>query len=240
MNKSLVIVGAGPGLGYSLAKSFGKAGWRIALVARRKTALTRLVTELKMSGVAASAYPCDVAEDTQVVKMFDYVKHDLQDIDALYYGPTLSRGLTGYKAADTTVKSVGEPWRTMVNGAVSVVRAVLPGMLERKTGALIFTTCASAMKPSPNFTPAAIAMAGLRAYALSLNAELGPQGVYAAHVSIGVEIKPGTDGDPDRLAAGFAALLESRQLPEVAIAPPAGGALAYVPPPPLEVPPPVE
>lgn len=231
MPKSLVVVGAGAGLGFALAKHFGGLGWRVALVARRKTELQRLCSELKKVGVDAAPYPCDVAEDAQVVKMFDYVKHDLKEIDALYYGPTLARSLTSYRAADTTPKSVTEPWHTMVTGAVSVVRTVLPGMLERKTGSLVFTTCASAMKPAAEFTPAAVAMAGLRAYALALNAELAPQGVYAAHVSIGVEIKAGTEGDPARLAAGFAGLIEGRQLPEVAIAPAAGAPLALVPPP---------
>jgi NAD(P)-dependent dehydrogenase (short-subunit alcohol dehydrogenase family) len=228
---NIVLVGAGRGLGFSLARTFGARGWKVALVARRKTELTRLCSELRKGGVDATPYQCDVAEDEQVVKVFDYIKTDLKDqIDALYYGPALARGLVKYDAEATTVKAVSEPWRTLVDGAVSVVRAVLPGMLEKKKGALVFTTCASSVRPTPQYTPASIAMAGLRSYALCLNAELTPKGVYAAHVSIGVEIKAGTEGDPDRLAQGFAALIEGRQLPEAVISPQAGGAPAPAPP----------
>ena len=229
MAQSLVIVGAGKGLGFSIAKAFGARGWRVALVARRKIELHRLCAELKKLGVDALPYPCDVSEEQQVEKVFDYVKKDLGRIDALYFGPALSRSLTKYEAAATTPKSLNEPWRTLVTGAVCVTRAVLPEMVERKAGALIYTTCAASVRPAPDSAPAAAAMAGLRAYALSLNADLAPKGVYAAHVSIGVEIKPGGEGDPDRLAAGFAALLEGRQLPEAVIAP-ANGSAALAPP----------
>lgn len=228
--KSIVIVGAGRGLGFSLAKAFGAKGWRVALVARRKAELQHLVFELKKLGVEASSYPCDTAEEAHVAKVFDYIKHDLVDIDAMYYGPALSRSLTKWGAVDTTPKAVQEPWRTLVVGAISCVRAVLPGMLERKTGAIVFTTCAAGLKADPAFTTAGIAMAGLRSYALSLNAELAPQGIYAAHVAIGVEVKAGTEGDPDRLAAGYASLIEGRQLPEVVIAPQAGAPPMPAPP----------
>lgn len=230
MAKSLVIVGAGKGLGLSLARTFGARGWRVALVARRKTELHRLCAELRKHNVEALPYQCDVAEDEQVVKIFDYIKTDLKEIDALYFGPALERALTHHGAAATTVKTLSEPWRTLVVGAVSVTRAVLPEMLERKAGSLIFTTCAAAARPIPESTPASIAMAGLRAYALCLNAELAPKGVYAAHVSIGVEIKPGGEGDPERLSAGFAAMIEGRQLPEAVIAPSAGAPVAAAPP----------
>lgn len=229
MAQSLVIVGAGKGLGFSLAKAFGARGWRVALVARRKLELQRLCAELKKLGFDALPYPCDVAEEEQVVKVFDYVKKDLGRIDALYFGPALARALTKYEASATTPKSVIEPWRTLVQGAVCVTRAVLPDMLERKAGALIYATCAASVRPAPQSAPAAAAMAGLRGYALSLNAELSAKGVYAAHVSIGVEIKPGGEGDPDRLAAGFAALVEGRQLPEAVIAP-ASGQPEFAPP----------
>jgi NAD(P)-dependent dehydrogenase (short-subunit alcohol dehydrogenase family) len=229
MAQSLVIVGAGKGLGFSLAKAFGARGWRAALVARRKLELHRLCAELKKLKVDALPYPCDVGEEQQVEKVFDYIKKDLGRIDALYFGPAPARALTKYDASKATPKSLVEPWKTLVAGAVSVTRAVLPDMLERKAGALIFTTCAASLRPAPDSAPAAAAMAGLRGYALSLNAELAPKGVYAAHVSIGVEITPGGEGDPDRLAAGFAALMEGRQLPEAVIAPSAGPA-ALAPP----------
>jgi short-subunit dehydrogenase len=229
--KTIILAGCGRGLGFSLAKAFGAKGWRVALVARRKTELQHLAFELKKLGVDALPYPCDTAEDSQVVKVFDYIKHDLVDIDAMYYGPALSRSLTKRGAVDTNAKAVMEPYKNLVVGAVQCVRAVLPGMLERKSGALIFTSCAASIKPDAAFTPAGISMAAMRSYALSLNAELAPQGVYAAHVAIGVEIKAGTEGDPDRLAAGYVALVEGRQLPEVVIAPQGGAAPVSVPPP---------
>jgi NAD(P)-dependent dehydrogenase (short-subunit alcohol dehydrogenase family) len=229
--RSVVVVGAGRGLGFALGKAFGAKGWRVALVARRKTELSHLCFELKKLGWDATPYACDTAEEGQVQKVFDYIRHDLKDIDVVHYGPALPRSLTRFTASAATPKAVTEAWRTTVLGAVHCVRAVLPGMLERKSGAFVFTSCAAAVQPDAGFAPAGIAMSGLRSYALSLHAELAPQGVYAAHVAVGVEIKPGGEGDPDRLAAGYVSLIEGRQLPEVVIAPQAGGAPVAAPPP---------
>lgn len=45
--KTIAIVGAGPGLGLSIAKKFGKNGFQVALVARNEEKLNQLVAVLK-------------------------------------------------------------------------------------------------------------------------------------------------------------------------------------------------
>ena len=147
--KTLVIVGAGPGLGFSLAKAFGARGFRVALVARRKTALDRLVLDLKKLGVSATAYPSDAADEAQLIKTFDYIKHDFGPIDLLEYSPGLARDTGLLSAAATTPKAVMAQFKAEVLGAVCSVRAVLPGMLERKSGAIILTTHLCSRKPTP-------------------------------------------------------------------------------------------
>jgi len=47
MQKTIAIVGAGPGLGLSIAKQFGANGYKVALIARRKESLDQLVTSIK-------------------------------------------------------------------------------------------------------------------------------------------------------------------------------------------------
>ncbi|MES9743787.1 SDR family NAD(P)-dependent oxidoreductase, partial [Priestia megaterium] len=51
--KNIVIVGAGPGLGMSIAKKFGKNGFRVALIARNEEKLNHLVIELEQLGIEA-------------------------------------------------------------------------------------------------------------------------------------------------------------------------------------------
>jgi hypothetical protein len=62
---------------------------------------------------------------------------------------------------------------------------VLPDMIERDAGTLLFTTGGSSMDPlagPPEFGNVAIATAALRAWVLKLNQQLDGTGVYAAHV----------------------------------------------------------
>ena len=60
--KTLAVVGAGPGLGLSIAKRFGAAGFQVALLARNADRLDQLVGELDGQGVTARAYVADVAD----------------------------------------------------------------------------------------------------------------------------------------------------------------------------------
>ena len=51
--KTIAIVGAGEGLGFSLAQKFGANGFQVALVARNKTKLDAMVERLKNEGIEA-------------------------------------------------------------------------------------------------------------------------------------------------------------------------------------------
>jgi short-subunit dehydrogenase len=58
--KTIAIIGAGEGLGFSLAQKFGANGFQVALVARNKTKLDAIVEKLKREGIEAAAFVADV------------------------------------------------------------------------------------------------------------------------------------------------------------------------------------
>ncbi|MGO4427728.1 SDR family NAD(P)-dependent oxidoreductase [Streptomyces sp. MCAF7] len=57
---TIAIVGAGPGLGLSIAKVFGGHGFDVALVSRSKDKLDALVAQLAQAGITAEGFPADV------------------------------------------------------------------------------------------------------------------------------------------------------------------------------------
>ncbi|MFE4174025.1 SDR family NAD(P)-dependent oxidoreductase [Streptomyces sp. NPDC056909] len=61
MSKVIAVFGAGSGLGVSLARRFGREGFRVALVARRKDRLDALVEQLAGEGIEAAAFPGDLS-----------------------------------------------------------------------------------------------------------------------------------------------------------------------------------
>jgi NAD(P)-dependent dehydrogenase (short-subunit alcohol dehydrogenase family) len=98
-----------------------------------------------------------------------------------------------------------------VLGAIASVRAVLPDMLTRGSGALFFTSGLSAITPMPFLGNAGIAMSGLRNYAYSLNQALADRGIYAGTLCIGTLITKGDpEKDPDLIAARIYQMCEQR------------------------------
>ena len=75
-----------------------------------------------------------------------------------------------------------------VHGAVAAVNQVLPDMLARRSGTILFTTGASSVYPAQRFGAVGAAMAWLRNWAHALHDAVAPKGVQVGHVAIGAFI----------------------------------------------------
>src|SRR2546430_2241373 len=85
--KVITILGAGPGLGMSMARRFGREGFAVALVSRTDTRHTGYRAELAADGVESRSYAADVTEPEQVRDVLARIGTDLGEIDTVYYGP---------------------------------------------------------------------------------------------------------------------------------------------------------
>ncbi|MFC5186592.1 SDR family NAD(P)-dependent oxidoreductase [Actinomadura harenae] len=187
-----VIIGAGPGLGMSMAHRLGREGHPIALVSRTGSRHAAYLAELADAGVTASSFPVDVRDPERLRDTLTAIAAWQGPVDVLYYGPgavddpnTMPRPITETSGAD-----VNETMK-LVLPAVDAVQAVLPGMRERRSGTLLFAGGMSSVVPLPPLGAHALAAAALRNYALTLNAALTPDGVYAGTLTIGGVIDRG-------------------------------------------------
>jgi len=196
--KTIVIVGAGAGLGMSIAKKFGQNGFRVALIARNEEKLNQLVIELEQLGIEAASFQADILNKEQIEKAFAAIKEKYGFIDVLEYSPTPSFD-TVAPTLDVTEENALYQFQYNVLGALSSVRQVLPDMLDKQNGALLFTTGGAAVHPVPMMGNVGIAISGLRNYIFNLNSELADKGVYAGHLSIGIWIQPNS-GVQDKIA----------------------------------------
>ncbi|HBG58035.1 MAG TPA: short-chain dehydrogenase [Porphyromonadaceae bacterium] len=199
--KTMVIAGAGEGLGLSLAKVFGQKGFQVALIARNEEKLQSMVAELQDRGIEASYYLADLTKKQAVEKAMADIKSKYGAIDVMELSPVPTTSLPA-TAVNTTVENATAPFEGFVISAINVVNSLLPDMLERGAGALLFTTGLSAMYPMPMLGNIGIAMAGLRSYIANLHTELSPKGILVAHRSLGLGMKAGTGAanDPDVIA----------------------------------------
>jgi short-subunit dehydrogenase len=185
---TVLVVGVGPGLGMSIAHRFGREGHRVALVSRTDTRHGGYVAELAAAGVEAEAFVADVRDREQVASVLKVV--DAPEI--VYYGPAAfddaSSHPTPILQADTESVRAAMAW---VYAAVDLAGLVLPAMLDRGRGGLLFAGGLSSVVPMPALGNLALSSAALRNYAVTLNAALAEHGVYAGTLTIGGLIERG-------------------------------------------------
>jgi len=212
--RTAAIIGVGPGLGMSLAHRFGREGYRVALVSRGAARHGTYLADLAGHGVEATAHAADVTDADRLAAVLD----EIGPVDVAYYGPgPLSQPLPITDVDVATAQSAFD-W---VWPAVQVVRAVLPGMVDRGAGGLLFAGGLSSVRPMPMLGQLALAAAALRNYALTLHAGLADRGVYAGTLTIGGLVERGdihamVTADPERYGSADGHTLDPDAIAEKA------------------------
>jgi len=195
----IAIVGAGPGMGLAIAKTFGAHGYRVALLSRNPAKQEPLVSELATRGIISTAFRADARDRGSVASGLAAVKRRLGEIDVLEFSPA-DRTLPLPSATELSHDNVRVWIDFYVHGAVAAVNQVLPDMLARRSGTILFTTAASSIYPAPRFGAGGAAMAWLRNWAYALHAAVAPKGVQVGHVAIGAFIGRRLGATPDAIA----------------------------------------
>lgn len=199
--KTLVIAGVGPGLGLSLAKRFGAEGFQVGLVARDKDKLARYAKELKGQGIHALGFAADVTQEAAVKTAFDAIVRTMGEIDVFIYNAARIQMIS---ALDTTAEVTNEHLQVNLLGAIRCARQLVPSMIERGSGTLLFTGGGgSGLSVLPIVTPLSIGKSGLRSYVHCLHQELADKGVFAGMLSVDGVIKEGTHFAPDNIADAY-------------------------------------
>lgn len=189
MPKVIAVLGAGPGLGLSIARRFGREGFTTALVSRTDT--RHATYRSSLAGITAHTYAADVTDEAQLHAVLDRITAEAGEIDTVYFGPADPSGSGPAPLTEAGTDALRAPFESIVLPAAAVVRAVLPRMLERGSGALFFAGGLSGKYPLPILGSLAPASAALRMYVLTLNAALRETGVYAGTLTIGGLIERG-------------------------------------------------
>jgi short-subunit dehydrogenase len=186
--KTIAIFGAGPALGLAVARRFGREGFRVALVARNPGRLDELAGTLASEGVQAAAFPADLTDRAAALAAAEAIEARFGPVDVLEYSPA-GDGNVRLSPSELDVPTVASLLDKFVLTPVALAGRVLPGMLERGDGGLLFALGAAGKYPIPRFASAGIAQSALRSYVHTLHAELRPKGVYTGALLIGALIE---------------------------------------------------
>lgn len=160
-NRIALVTGASAGLGEEFARQLSGRGWQLVLVARRKDRLDALAAQLGSS----RAVEIDLAEAGSVERLMNDIAEAGEIVELLVNN-------AGFGMHGRFDKSDPERLRQMIDlncGALSeLCRAVLPAMVERKSGAILNLASTAAFQAGPGM---AVYFA-TKAYVLSLSEAL--------------------------------------------------------------------
>ena len=174
------VLGVGPGLGAALARRFA-TGYAVAVSARSPDYLKSLGDELRASGARSLEVPADVTDRTQVAAAFKSIREELGSPDVLIYNA--GAGPFG-SLSEISADEYEYSWRVNALGAFLSAKEVVPDMIARGHGVMLFTGATAGVKAGPRsvaFGPAKFALRGLTQ---SLARDLGPKGIHVAWVNV--------------------------------------------------------
>ncbi len=189
-NKTVLLIGASSGIGYSLAKLLPKENCSIALLSRRVNILDNLVNEIKIGGVQVRAYKCDVGNVDEVRSSFKRVKKDFGKIDIAILNAGVSSRTDVSQYSSYIAKEIFEA-NTL--GIVNCVEQLLPDFIERNEGMIVGVSSLAESRgyPRSGFYNASKAAATLLLE--SLRIELKPHNIKVLIVKPGFVRTPMTD-----------------------------------------------
>jgi 3-oxoacyl-[acyl-carrier protein] reductase len=182
-DKSVLITGAGRGVGKRLAMGFAQAGARVALLARSQAELDLAKLEIEQAGGNALRLRADVRDLEQVAAAVDRVRVVFGRLDALV-AAAASQGPIG-PFLSTKPKAWAETLETNLIGVANCCRAVLPHMIERRAGKLVLIACGGVGHPRPNFSAYAASKAAVARFAECLAEEVRDHNVQVNCVAPG-------------------------------------------------------
>lgn len=134
--KRVLLTGASSGIGEAAAEKLARHGAVVAVVARREDRLNELVERITQAGGEAYAFPCDLSDMAAIDAMAAAVETKLGGIDILVNNAARSIRRPMLDSLERW-HDVDRIMQLNFNGPLRLIRAVVPGMLERGDGHLI-------------------------------------------------------------------------------------------------------
>lgn len=181
MSKTAVIAGVGPGLGAAIARKFANEGCNLVLFSRSSPYIMNLSGKLEETGVSVIPIPTDITDPTQVTASFRMIQEEFGTPDILInHAGNAAWG----NLSELTPDAFENAWRVCAFGAFLCTKQVVPGMIEKGGGTILFSGATSSVRGRAGAIAFSSAKYAMRGLASSLAREVGPQGIHVAHVII--------------------------------------------------------
>ena len=195
-NQLVLITGGGSGLGLAMARCFAAAGARVLITGRRENVLQSAVAEL---GGRAHYRVFDVTDTAHTAEFIASVQAELGPVDVLVNN-------AGRHCKKPMLEVTQDDLRAVLDvhlmGAYALTQAVLPEMLRRRSGSVLFISSMSAYLGMTQVTAYSAAKSAVLGLVKTISGETAAQGVRVNAIAPGFIDTPmfrkATDADPAR------------------------------------------
>jgi 3-oxoacyl-[acyl-carrier protein] reductase len=172
-----LVTGSSRGIGAGIARLFAREGAKVALHGRDAVALSAVQRQIEQAGGRAIHVIGDVTNFGQIEEMRGRVEETLGPIDIL-----VANAGGSFTRPGPLEETSEEGWRASIDGNLTAtfltIKSVLPGMKQRKSGAILTMSSAAARRAHPQSPiPYSAAKAGIQMLTQHLAAQVGPYGV---------------------------------------------------------------
>lgn len=170
--QTVLLTGAAGGIGGAIAERLVEAGCAVALLDRSEAVAER--AEALSAGGRTLALVADISDEAAVRSAVERCERELGPVSGLVNN-------AGWDRAGSFAESEPELWRRVVDinlyGPLNVTRRVLPGMLSRGAGRVVFMASDAARVGSSGEAVYAACKGGIVAFAKSVAREVARQGI---------------------------------------------------------------
>lgn len=174
-NPVAIVTGASSGIGETTARLLGRAGYRVALAARRLDRLQALADEIQAAGGSALAIETDVGDIGSLQNLVTSTHQQWGQIDVLFNNAGFGR-FKWLEELDP-VKDIAGQIEVNLTGVIQLTGFVLPHMIEQRRGHIINMASMAGYVGTPTYSVYAATKHGVRGFTDALRREVSVWGV---------------------------------------------------------------
>ncbi|MXX05362.1 MAG: SDR family NAD(P)-dependent oxidoreductase [Gammaproteobacteria bacterium] len=211
MKPVCLVMGAGAGIGGSVARKFAAEGYHAVLCRRTDEAgLQKLVGDIQADGGDATGFLLNAVNENTIEEHIVGIEKEIGPVEVVLFN--LGAQIGNRSLEDTSHKAFELGWRMATFALFRMAKVLLPIMEQRGSGTFLVTSATAAVRGNAGQHSHAAAMGGRRMLCQTLNAEYAPKGIHVAHILV-----DGAVDAPDTLGKmlgeeGFQKLREKRGL----------------------------
>ncbi|MBJ7597865.1 MAG: short chain dehydrogenase [Candidatus Nephthysia bennettiae] len=177
----ILVTGASSGIGRAVAAEVARHGARVLLVSRTREKLEELEAEIEAGGGEAWVYPADLSDLEACERMVEQALAEHGRVDVLVNNAGRSIRRSFVNSLDR-FHDYERTMRLNYFGAVKLMQAVVPGMLERRTGHIVNVSSIGVQVYPPRFGAYVASKSALASLSRCVAPELADQGVAVTNI----------------------------------------------------------